>query len=45
MPNGTILDGELIVPDSENKPNFEFMMGRFSSNNNRHFIQYCVFQV
>lgn len=45
MPNGTILDGEIIVPDSENKPNFEFMMERFSSNNNRHFIQYCVFDI
>jgi DNA ligase 1 len=45
MPNGTILDGEIIVPDSENKPNFEFMMERFSSNYNRHFIQYCVFDI
>lgn len=29
VPKGTTLDGELIVSDSEGKPDFEAMMGRF----------------
>ncbi|MBT2677363.1 ATP-dependent DNA ligase [Bacillus sp. ISL-35] len=45
LPNGTILDGEIIVPDNGNKPDFEKMMERFSSNNNQNFIQYCVFDI
>lgn len=45
LPNGTILDGELIVPGAEGKPNFELMMQRFSSYHNRNFIQYCVFDI
>ena len=45
MPNGTILDGELIVPDTANKPNFEMIMERFSSKINTHFIQYCIFDI
>lgn len=45
MPNGTVLDGELIVPGVEGKPDFELMMERFSSNNGKHFIQYCVFDI
>lgn len=45
MPNGTILDGELIVPGDDGKPEFELMMERFQSSKSNHFIQYCVFDI
>ncbi|MED3687305.1 RNA ligase family protein [Peribacillus butanolivorans] len=45
IPNGTILDGEIIVTDQQGKPDFEAMMERFQSKNSEHAIQYCVFDV
>ncbi|MDQ0221109.1 ATP-dependent DNA ligase [Peribacillus cavernae] len=43
IPDGTVLDGEIIVTDSKGKPNFEAMMERFQSYRSVHKIQYCVF--
>lgn len=45
MPNGTILDGELITPGPDSKPDFEAIMERFSSNKGSQFIQYVVFDI
>jgi DNA ligase-1 len=45
IPDGTILDGEIVVTDLQGKPDFEAMMQRFSSNKSEHTIQYCVFDV
>ncbi|MDQ0273480.1 ATP-dependent DNA ligase [Cytobacillus purgationiresistens] len=45
IPNGTVLDGEIIVTDSRGHPCFESMMERFQSNHSNHKIQYCVFDV
>lgn len=47
VPDGTVLDGEVIFTDLDGKPDFEAMMGRFQSSN--HFlvsdISYVVFDV
>ncbi len=45
IPNGTVLDGEIIVTDQQGKPDFEAMMERFQSKKSEHAIQYCVFDV
>ncbi|SER25001.1 DNA ligase-1 [Gracilibacillus ureilyticus] len=45
IPNGTIIDGEIIVPGPNGKPDFEAMMSRFHSKNSLHSIQYAVFDV
>ncbi len=45
IPDGTVLDGEIIVSDSEGKPDFEAMMERFQSKRSEHTIQYCIFDV
>ncbi|WP_349730435.1 hypothetical protein [Peribacillus frigoritolerans] len=45
IPDGTILDGEIIVTDRQGKPDFEAMMERFQSKKSEHSIQYCVFDV
>lgn len=45
IPDGTILDGELIVPDELGKPDFEAVMQRFQSKHSNHFVQYCVFDL
>ena len=45
IPNGTILDGEIIVTDQQGKPDFEAMMERFQSKKSELTIQYCVFDV
>jgi DNA ligase 1 len=45
IPNGTVLDGEIIVTNSEGKPDFEAMMERFQSRRSEHKIQYCVFDI
>src|SRR5688572_14808829 len=45
VPNGTVLDGELIVPGIDGKPIFEDVMERFMSNKSNHFIQFCVFDL
>ena len=45
IPDGTILDGEIIVTDLEGKPDFEAMMERFQFHRSEHSIQYCVFDI
>ncbi|MCK6205732.1 hypothetical protein KZX50_09815 [Bacillus infantis] len=45
IPDGTVLDGEIIVSNTEGKPDFEAMMERFQSKKSSHSIQYCVFDV
>jgi DNA ligase 1 len=45
IPDGTVLDGELIVTDSAGKPDFEAMMERFQSRRSEHAIQFCVFDI
>ena len=45
IPDGTVLDGEIIVTDQQGKPDFEAMMQRFQSKKSEHNIQYCVFDV
>lgn len=44
IPDGTILDGEIIVT-KDGKPCFESMMERFMSTKNQHPIQYGVFDI
>jgi DNA ligase 1 len=45
IPDGTMLDGEIIVTDQDGKPDFEAMMERFMSSKSGHPIQYCVFDL
>ncbi|WJV20771.1 RNA ligase family protein [Rossellomorea marisflavi] len=45
IPDGTILDGELIVTDQKGKPDFEAMMERFQSKRSTHPVSYSVFDV
>lgn len=45
IPDGTMLDGEIIVTDQNGKPDFEAMMERFMSSKSGHPIQYCVFDL
>ncbi|WP_078557171.1 RNA ligase family protein [Bacillus alkalicellulosilyticus] len=45
IPNGTILDGEIIVPGDHGKPDFESMMSRFMSSTTNHTIQFVIFDI
>ncbi|MBX9972532.1 RNA ligase family protein [Cytobacillus firmus] len=45
LPEGTVLDGEIIVTDNDGKPVFEAMMERVQSQRSNHHIQFCVFDV
>ncbi|MGG1594735.1 hypothetical protein [Terribacillus saccharophilus] len=45
IPEGTVLDGEIIVPGEEDKPDFEAMMARFLSSKTDYYVQYCVFDI
>jgi DNA ligase 1 len=45
IPDGTVLDGEIIVTDTHGRPDFEAMMERFQSRSSGHKIQYCVFDM
>ena len=48
IPNGTVLDGEIIVSDLSGKPDFEAMMSRFQSkrsNLENCTLSYVVFDV
>nr|WP_110759761.1 RNA ligase family protein [Paenibacillus illinoisensis] len=42
---GTTLDGELIVTDSDGKPNFESVMERFMSKKSKHKVTFCAFDI
>lgn len=45
VPNGTILDGEIIVTDDQGKPDFEAVMQRFKSKSSEHNISFSVFDI
>lgn len=46
IPNGIILDGEVVVTDSLGRPDFEETMSRFhAGKNGKQPIQYCVFDI
>lgn len=45
IPDGTILDGELIVPGPAGAGDFEAVMERFQSRKSYHPIVFCVFDV
>lgn len=45
IPDGTVLDGEVIVAAPGGAPNFEAVMERFMSKKTAHNIVYCVFDV
>ncbi len=48
IPEGTVLDGEIIVTNQEGKPDFEAMMSRFQSKSNNLIdgtLTYVVFDI
>jgi DNA ligase-1 len=45
IPNGTVLDGEIIVSDEQGRPDFEAVMERFMSKKSGHQISFCVFDI
>ncbi|MGG0878078.1 ATP-dependent DNA ligase [Bacillus inaquosorum] len=45
VPDGTVLDGEVIVIGADGSPDFEAVMERFMSNKSPHKIVYCIFDV
>lgn len=45
LPPDTILDGELIVSDSEGKPDFEAMMSRFMSRRDATPVHFVAFDI
>lgn len=45
LPNGIVLDGEIIVTDEQGKPDFEAVMERFMSRKSSHQISYSVFDI
>lgn len=45
IPDGTVIDGEIIVTDTQGKPDFAAMMRRFQSKKSIYSIQYCVFDI
>lgn len=45
IPNGTVLDGEIIVSDVNGKPDFEACMERFRTKKAPYEVQYCVFDI
>ncbi len=45
IPNGTVLDGEVIVAARDGAADFEAMMERFMSKKSGHSIVYCVFDI
>jgi DNA ligase-1 len=45
LPNGVILDGEIVVTDDKGRPDFEAAMERFMSKKSGHEISYSVFDI
>lgn len=45
LPNGTVIDGEMIVTNEEGKPDFEAVMERFMSRKSEHLISFSVFDI
>lgn len=45
LPEGTILDGQLMVMDDQGKPDFEAMSARFLSSKNKTPVIFCAFDI
>lgn len=45
LPNGTVLDGEMIVTNHLGEPDFEAAMERFKSKKSEHNISFSVFDI
>jgi DNA ligase 1 len=45
LPNGIVLDGEIIVTDNNGRPDFEAVMERFMSAKTEHKISFSVFDI
>lgn len=45
IPDGTVLDGEIIVTDEQGKPDFEAVMERFRSKKAPHEVSFSVFDL
>lgn len=46
IPDGTVLDGEVVVTDSFGRPDFEQTMSRFhAGKNGKQRVQYCIFDI
>ncbi|MCY9691808.1 ATP-dependent DNA ligase [Paenibacillus alginolyticus] len=45
LPEGTILDGVLIMMDDQGKPDFEAMSARFLSSKNKTPVIFCAFDI
>lgn len=45
LPEGTILDGVLMVIDDQGKPDFEAMSARFLSRKNKTPVIFCAFDI
>lgn len=45
IPDGTMLDGEFIVPGDNGAPDFEAAMEVFRSSKSTHFYQFCIFDI
>lgn len=45
LPEGTILDGELIITDDQGKPDFEAMSARFLSSKDKTPVTFCAFDI
>jgi DNA ligase-1 len=45
LPEGTILDGELVIMDDQGKPDFEAMSARFLSRKNKTPVIFCAFDI
>ncbi|MDQ0901792.1 DNA ligase [Paenibacillus sp. V4I7] len=45
LPEGTILDGELMVIDDQGKSDFEAMSARFLSSKNKTPVIFCAFDI
>jgi DNA ligase 1 len=45
LPNGIVLDGEIMVTDNKGRPDFEAVMERFMSKKSKHEISFTVFDI
>ncbi|WHY93121.1 ATP-dependent DNA ligase [Neobacillus cucumis] len=45
VPNGIVLDGEIVVTDNKGRPDFEACMERFLSTKSGHQISFSVFDI
>ena len=45
LPEGTILDGELVIMDEQGKPDFEAMSARFLSRKNKKPVVFYAFDI